>query len=252
MASNSNGTAGGVILAWRWDSGKVATGMNQSNGHQSKSRVEVPKGSGFLCKGCNAECEARKEGRRRRSPRNLRMNQPPVAGAGASEPNWLPGSRWGRGREAGWGRGDTAGVGRLVEVEPSELGITGPAASLLGLRGPLRDSPEAPQTVRFLSIRYRFVLTYFYIFSITILQIYGPPEILQNYTSAAVHHSGRDITPWATAVGAASSGPLAWDRHSVVTHDVRNMALWATTLCPSVVGHGGNMPASVVGPSARV
>jgi hypothetical protein len=66
------------------------------------------------------------------------------------------------------------------------------------------------------------------------------PKILQNCTSTAVAHGVRDITLWPTAVGAASSGPLAWDRHSAVTHDVRNIATWATALCPSVVGHGGS------------
>jgi hypothetical protein len=32
-------------------------------------------------------------------------------------------------------------------------------------------------------------------------KIYGPPEILQNYTSAAVAHGIRDITSWPTAAG---------------------------------------------------
>jgi hypothetical protein len=44
------------------------------------------------------------------------------------------------------------------------------------------------------------------------------------------------------AVGVVSSGPLAWDRHSAVTHEVRNIASWATALCPSVVGHGDSRP----------
>jgi hypothetical protein len=66
---------------------------------------------------------------------------------------------------------------------------------------------------------------FFYIFFYhDFAKIYGSPEILQNYTSAVMAHGVRDITPWPTAVGAASSGPLAWDRHSAVTHGVRNIA----------------------------
>jgi hypothetical protein len=40
-------------------------------------------------------------------------------------------------------------------------------------------------------------------------KIYGPTQILQKYTSGAVAHGVRDITPWAAALGAARSGPLA-------------------------------------------
>jgi hypothetical protein len=75
---------------------------------------------------------------------------------------------------------------------------------------------------------------------------------VQNYTSAVVAHGIRDITPWPTAVGAASSGPLVCDRHSVVPHGVRSSVSWATTLCPSAVGHGGSRPASAVGHNVRV
>jgi hypothetical protein len=39
-------------------------------------------------------------------------------------------------------------------------------------------------------------------------KIYGPPQILQKYTSAAVAHGVRNITPWPAAVGAARSGPI--------------------------------------------
>jgi hypothetical protein len=83
-------------------------------------------------------------------------------------------------------------------------------------------------------------------------KIYGPPEILQNYTFAAVAYDVRDIMSWPTAVGAVSSGPLVWDRHSVVPHGVRGLAPWATALCPSAVGHCGSKPANVVGHDARV
>jgi hypothetical protein len=62
----------------------------------------------------------------------------------------------------------------------------------------------------------------------------------------------RDITLWSTVVGAASSGPLVWDRQSTVPHCVRGIASWATTLCPSVVVHGGSRPASAVDPNAKV
>jgi hypothetical protein len=59
-------------------------------------------------------------------------------------------------------------------------------------------------------------------------KIYDPPKILQKYTSAVVAHAVRDITARPTVVGAASSGPLMWDRHSVVPHDVKG---------PSAVGY---------------
>jgi hypothetical protein len=75
---------------------------------------------------------------------------------------------------------------------------------------------------------------------------------LQKYTSAAVAHDVRDITPWPMAVGAAWSGPLVWDRHSTVPHDVRGLVPWATALCPSAVGHSGSRPASPVGHDAMV
>jgi hypothetical protein len=45
-----------------------------------------------------------------------------------------------------------------------------------------------------------------------------------------VAHGVRDITPWPTAVGAASSGPLVWDKHSAVAHDVRSIGSWAMAL----------------------
>jgi hypothetical protein len=39
-------------------------------------------------------------------------------------------------------------------------------------------------------------------------KIYGPPQILQEYTSATVAHGVTDITPRPTAVRAARSGPI--------------------------------------------
>jgi hypothetical protein len=69
---------------------------------------------------------------------------------------------------------------------------------------------------------------FIYIFYHDFAKIYGPPKILQNYTSAVVTHAVRDITSRLTAVEAASSGPLVWDRHSVVPHGVKG---------PSVVGY---------------
>jgi hypothetical protein len=95
-------------------------------------------------------------------------------------------------------------------------------------------------------------MIYIYIFYHDFAKIYGPPEILQNYTSVVMAHGVRDITPWPAAVGAASSGPLVWDRHSVVPHGVRSLAPWATALCPRAMGHGGSRPARAVGHGARV
>jgi hypothetical protein len=102
------------------------------------------------------------------------------------------------------------------------------------------------------TLNQRFNGIFYIFFYHDFAKIYGPPEILQNYTSAAVAHGVRDITLWPTTLGAASSGPLAWDRHSVVTHGVRNIASWAAALCPSVVGHGGSRPASVVAHDASI
>jgi hypothetical protein len=95
-------------------------------------------------------------------------------------------------------------------------------------------------------------MDFLYFFYLYFAKIYGPPEILQNYTSATVTHSVRDITPWPTAVGAASSGPVAWDGHNVITHGVRDIAPCATVLCPSAVGHGGSRPAGVVPHSTSI
>jgi hypothetical protein len=75
---------------------------------------------------------------------------------------------------------------------------------------------------------------------------------LQDYTSTAMTHGVRDITSWPTAVGAASSGPVVWDRHNAVAHGVRDIASCATALCPSAVGHGGSRPASVVPHGASI
>jgi hypothetical protein len=91
-----------------------------------------------------------------------------------------------------------------------------------------------------------------YLFYHDFAKKYGPPQILQKYTSAAVAHGVRDITPWPTAVGAARSGPLAWPRHGTVRHGVRGIAPRATASGPSAAGHDGSRPASVVGHDARV
>jgi hypothetical protein len=49
-------------------------------------------------------------------------------------------------------------------------------------------------------------------------------KFCKKYTSAAVAHSARDITPRLTAVGAARSGPLAWPRRGAARHGVRGLA----------------------------
>jgi hypothetical protein len=64
---------------------------------------------------------------------------------------------------------------------------------------------------------------FIYFFYLYFEKINGPPEILQNYTSAVVGHGGRDIPPWGTAVGAARSGPVACDGHTAVTHCGRDI-----------------------------
>jgi hypothetical protein len=66
-------------------------------------------------------------------------------------------------------------------------------------------------------------------------------KFCKNYTSAIVAYGVRVITSWPTTIGAASSGPLVWDRLSAVPHGVRSIALWATALCSSVVGHGARV-----------
>jgi hypothetical protein len=60
------------------------------------------------------------------------------------------------------------------------------------------------------------------------------------------------LPSWPAAVGAASSGLVACDGRNVVAHGVRDIASCATTLCSSVVGHGGSRPASVVSHGARI
>jgi hypothetical protein len=50
---------------------------------------------------------------------------------------------------------------------------------------------------------------FLYLFYHDFAKIYGPAQILQKYTFGAVDHGVRDITPWAAALGAARSGPLA-------------------------------------------
>jgi hypothetical protein len=109
----------------------------------------------------------------------------------------------------------------------------------VGRRSPPQRAAVAKDFLSDEGIFYIFFYLYF-------AKIYGRSEILQNYTSAAGAHGVRDITPWPTAVGATSSGPVAWDGHNAVTHDVRNIASCATTLCPSAVGHGGSRPAGAV------
>jgi hypothetical protein len=48
---------------------------------------------------------------------------------------------------------------------------------------------------------------FFYIYFIA-AKIYDPLKVLQKYTSVVVAHGVKDITSWAAALGAASSGPL--------------------------------------------
>jgi hypothetical protein len=77
----------------------------------------------------------------------------------------------------------------------------------------------------------RYLVEFFYIFFyLYFARIYGPSEILLIYTSAAVAHDVRDITSRPTTVGAASSGPVAYNGHNVVTHGVMAIVSCATAL----------------------
>jgi hypothetical protein len=77
----------------------------------------------------------------------------------------------------------------------------------------------------------RYLVEFFYIFFyLYFARIYGPSEILLIYTSAAVAHDVRDITSSPTTVGAASSGPVAYNGHNVVTHGVMAIVSCATAL----------------------
>jgi hypothetical protein len=67
-----------------------------------------------------------------------------------------------------------------------------------------------------------------------------------------VAHGVRDITPWATAPGAARSGPLAWPRRSALRLGVRGLAPRATASGLSVVALNGSRPSNIVGHGARV
>jgi hypothetical protein len=71
-------------------------------------------------------------------------------------------------------------------------------------------------------------------------------------TSGAVAHGVRDITPCATALGAARSGPLAWPRRSALRRGVRGLAPQATASGLSAMALGGSRPPNAVGRGARV
>jgi hypothetical protein len=63
---------------------------------------------------------------------------------------------------------------------------------------------------KIVEIRLQHLTEFFYIYFITILQKYMVRQkICKKYTSGVVAHGVRDITPWAAALGAAWSGPLA-------------------------------------------
>jgi hypothetical protein len=93
---------------------------------------------------------------------------------------------------------------------------------------------------------------FLYLFYHEFAKIYGPSQILQKYTSAAVAHDVRDITLWPTAAGVARSGPLVWSRRSAQCHDVRGLTSWATASGPSAMDHGGSRPPNAVAHCARV
>jgi hypothetical protein len=60
------------------------------------------------------------------------------------------------------------------------------------------------------------------------------------------------LPSWPTVVGAARSGPIAYDRHNAVTHGGRDIPPWATAAGPSTVSHGGSRPATAVPHGARI
>jgi hypothetical protein len=68
---------------------------------------------------------------------------------------------------------------------------------------------------------------FLYTFSLYFAKIYGPPEILQNYTSVVVAHGVRG--PTAAWHGGMCRGPLA-RAHTAVGNGVRSLAPWRTTL----------------------
>jgi hypothetical protein len=63
---------------------------------------------------------------------------------------------------------------------------------------------------------------FFNIFYLYFAKINSPPQILQNYTSAAVAHGGRDIPPCGTTAGVVAHGPAVWDEHIAVTDGGRD------------------------------
>jgi hypothetical protein len=67
-----------------------------------------------------------------------------------------------------------------------------------------------------------------------------------------VAHNVRDITPWATAPGAARSGPLAWPRRSAMRRGVRGLVPQATASGLSGVALDGSRPPNAVSRGARV
>jgi hypothetical protein len=62
-----------------------------------------------------------------------------------------------------------------------------------------------------------YIYIYIYIYNHDFAKIYGPPQILQKCTSAAVAHGGRSRQEWARTLNAAG-------------HGVMSLMPWATTL----------------------
>jgi hypothetical protein len=73
---------------------------------------------------------------------------------------------------------------------------------------------------------FRIFLYFLYLY---FAKIYDPPQILQNYTSAAVAHGVRG--PIAARHNGRGCGPLA-RAHTAVGHSVRSLTPWATALGP--------------------
>jgi hypothetical protein len=109
---------------------------------------------------------------------------------------------------------------------------------------PAREKNGGARVLWWTETEWEFFLNFFNFIIRDFAKIYGLSQILQKYTSAAVAHGVRDITPWPTSVGADRNGPLVWDKHSVVSHGVRGLAPWATTaaglLAPWATGLGSD------------
>jgi hypothetical protein len=95
-------------------------------------------------------------------------------------------------------------AGRQMPLQRHQAGQPGEQRPAVEWRRPHSPGLGGVVFVSMPSTKLDFLYLFYHVFA----KIYGPPQILQKYTSAVVTHGARDITLWSTAVGAARSGPV--------------------------------------------